>query len=584
MKTDTEEYLLEELPGDTVAVAEAIPLAADEMLIKSAHRLVDSHYSKGDVLFLRGVKFRSRLYMIKKKESSVLVFFRRKQKDLVVFNTTLSFRVIPTIPVLSNIPLSLDKIKYRIVLPEFAIVRPTDKQVRKFTKNTVNATRKNTVLMTLGEDNKDVLAVINPKNIKKAKIFFTRYGNETEAIEKNANELWPVYPFLALTDSIRSWLSDDFNIGKESPFRIPTIPDKESTTTSFTNDVNRILYHTVNAYCEAVNNLDQYASGWSNPNLRITQSEKGISSTISISKTGKVKRLVIGVDISHETIENLIVELIAPSGKRITLHDQTSGSGRDLLKSYDSSSLFKTLLGQPIKGDWGLSVIDSRKGKRGNLKSWSIDISMGSHLKGLLGELQTDYGISDYESQIVLRLDKDGQLAMGDDKNDLFQLLMWVTLGRYGQETMARISIGPPDFLVSGALHKAFLKTLTDTDGKLLKKLANELGMENESAREFLLANGPQSSIFRIKRKTTTEDTNMFVIQVKQAGTPELLILRAEFTIKSLKDPPEVTYEGGFKILCPDTPTYKGIGLDDDDVKYFLRLLNAIKNWLGVLP
>jgi len=106
-------------------------------------------------------------------------------------------------------------------------------------------------------------------------------------------------------------------------------------------------------------------------------SPTGLVNTILLDQEGKVKRLVVEVDISHSNISILRVELISPGGKRAILHNRTGIGKKDLHKSYDSKSKASlvALLGQSIKGKWALKIRDLASRDKGKLNKWSLEVT-----------------------------------------------------------------------------------------------------------------------------------------------------------------------------------------------------------------
>ncbi|MCX6677878.1 MAG: proprotein convertase P-domain-containing protein [Methanothrix sp.] len=104
-------------------------------------------------------------------------------------------------------------------------------------------------------------------------------------------------------------------------------------------------------------------------------SPEGLVNAIFLDREGKVKRLVVFVDISHNNISNLRVELISPGGKRAVLHNRTGIGKKNLLKSYDSKSKasLAALLGQSMKGKWILKIKDLATIDTGKLNNWSLE-------------------------------------------------------------------------------------------------------------------------------------------------------------------------------------------------------------------
>ena len=106
----------------------------------------------------------------------------------------------------------------------------------------------------------------------------------------------------------------------------------------------------------------------------------GIASRISIPESGTVERIKVGVDIEHSFIGDLRVTLTSPSGRRAILHAELGGSQDNLLVTYDSASPgeLASMVGQPMKGDWVLSVIDRAGQDAGKLRRWSVELNTAS--------------------------------------------------------------------------------------------------------------------------------------------------------------------------------------------------------------
>ncbi len=114
-----------------------------------------------------------------------------------------------------------------------------------------------------------------------------------------------------------------------------------------------------------------------NPNLDIPDSRlPGISSTIQIQQHGTVKDIAVNVDIKHTYIGDLRVDLVAPSGQVVRLHDKTGGPSNDIDRLYDTTSTpnLNDLLDDPIEGSWQLRVSDMVSQDVGSLVSWSITL------------------------------------------------------------------------------------------------------------------------------------------------------------------------------------------------------------------
>lgn len=117
------------------------------------------------------------------------------------------------------------------------------------------------------------------------------------------------------------------------------------------------------------------AQGEASPNIAIPDNRPaGVSSSIAIAESGNLTDLSVSVAIAHPYIGDLLVEIVAPSGQSVTLHNQTGGSQDDLRMTYDRTVVpaLKALLGQPIQGNWTLRVKDLQRLDTGKLEKWSL--------------------------------------------------------------------------------------------------------------------------------------------------------------------------------------------------------------------
>jgi subtilisin-like proprotein convertase family protein len=114
------------------------------------------------------------------------------------------------------------------------------------------------------------------------------------------------------------------------------------------------------------------------PNAAIPDaSPTGIESKIGVSQNGALSDIQVGVQIAHTYRGDLVVDVVAPSGRTATLHNREGGAKRDLRVTYDrtSASALSGLLGESIKGDWKLRVRDLAQIDQGTLEAWSLKLS-----------------------------------------------------------------------------------------------------------------------------------------------------------------------------------------------------------------
>ncbi len=93
----------------------------------------------------------------------------------------------------------------------------------------------------------------------------------------------------------------------------------------------------------------------------------GISSPISVSRTGASGTVTVNVNIVHTWIGDLIVDLIHPDGTVFNLHNRT-GSGADNINQDFSVNVGS----KDSAGTWNLRVKDLASADTGFIDSWSV--------------------------------------------------------------------------------------------------------------------------------------------------------------------------------------------------------------------
>ena len=97
-----------------------------------------------------------------------------------------------------------------------------------------------------------------------------------------------------------------------------------------------------------------------------------VSDTITVSSSGTVASVSVEVDITHNYIGDLKIDIIAPDGTSITLHDNSGGSTVNIDQPY--APLFGSI---PISGVWTLQIHDNYDADPGVLNSWTLTINYG---------------------------------------------------------------------------------------------------------------------------------------------------------------------------------------------------------------
>lgn len=101
-----------------------------------------------------------------------------------------------------------------------------------------------------------------------------------------------------------------------------------------------------------------------------------IVSTQHCHQEGQVNSTILSLHIKHDFVGDLIVDLVAPSGKSITVHNRENGAAKEIKTTY-SPEKFSAFTGESAKGNWSLKIKDSNKKDNGQLVSWKLNLQTG---------------------------------------------------------------------------------------------------------------------------------------------------------------------------------------------------------------
>lgn len=116
----------------------------------------------------------------------------------------------------------------------------------------------------------------------------------------------------------------------------------------------------------------------SSPALAIPDNDaNGVRDSIHIDDIASLASIKIGTDISHTFIGDLRIALLTPSGTQVVLHDRNGGSADNIRRAYDAATTpgLSALAGEPVQGDWVLSVQDLAALDTGTLNQWDLEIT-----------------------------------------------------------------------------------------------------------------------------------------------------------------------------------------------------------------
>lgn len=193
--------------------------------------------------------------------------------------------------------------------------------------------------------------------------------------------------------------------------------------------------------------------------------------------------------------------------------------------------------------------------------------------------LRQSYRISSYDVTLKMRLKADGTLAQKEEE-EAFQLAADVKLAEEPTRTAA-VTLGPPDFLVSGPLYDAFFGELETP--LAVEAIAGAMHINAGFLRPFFASARPASAIFRVNRGPDN-DRDILVLPGQLFGEPTTVIVEAEFLVNAKKEPPSVELVNA----APRVVTLKGGDPGDSDVnydyaEYFLLLARTIWLWVRAL-
>ena len=97
-----------------------------------------------------------------------------------------------------------------------------------------------------------------------------------------------------------------------------------------------------------------------------------VSDTITVPDSETATSVLVEVDITHDYINDLKIDIIAPDGTSITLHNNSGGNANNIDKSY--APQFGSI---PISGVWTLQIHDNYNADPGVLNSWTLTINYG---------------------------------------------------------------------------------------------------------------------------------------------------------------------------------------------------------------
>jgi subtilisin-like proprotein convertase family protein len=121
------------------------------------------------------------------------------------------------------------------------------------------------------------------------------------------------------------------------------------------------------------------ANGCLQANLAIPDPpDSEVNSVQTFVEGGTIDWVRVYLDVSHDWIGNLEIELTSPEGTTVLLHDQSGGHTSDIVGWYPDgltpASNLNAFIGEDIFGDWTLTLRDLAYGMTGVLNQWCLEI------------------------------------------------------------------------------------------------------------------------------------------------------------------------------------------------------------------
>ena len=200
-----------------------------------------------------------------------------------------------------------------------------------------------------------------------------------------------------------------------------------------------------------------------------------------------------------------------------------------------------------------------------------------------LASVRTDYGIGAFDAQVTLRLRPDGTLAE-DAGDDTLQIAMDVAID--GASGDMRVALKPPDFLVGGDLHRAFVDAIASREAR--DRIAGQAGAQGFSApmdaAAFAAGGGARAMVFRTRRDLRRQrDLDVVILSGEHAGRPRALVVSGWFSVVPRAAAPVTLDTRSLEVLFWGHPDSGERRLTPRTVRHCLRVAAALKDWASTV-
>jgi subtilisin-like proprotein convertase family protein/subtilisin family serine protease len=125
---------------------------------------------------------------------------------------------------------------------------------------------------------------------------------------------------------------------------------------------------------------ERVVEGVARPRQRIPDASTAIESAIDLTDSGTIADVRVRVDIAHTYVGDLRVDLVAPDGSAVVLHNHSGGSSDNLVRTYSVEEVpaLRPLIGRPVNGTWKLRVRDTARFDVGRLNEWRLTVRVAA--------------------------------------------------------------------------------------------------------------------------------------------------------------------------------------------------------------
>jgi hypothetical protein len=98
--------------------------------------------------------------------------------------------------------------------------------------------------------------------------------------------------------------------------------------------------------------------------------------TLAVGQSATVREARVFLNIGHDDVGDLRIDLVHPDGTHVTVHEQGEDQGDDEIRRWVAitGSDLALIVNKPAAGDWKLEVLDTIEGRSGTLISWQLEI------------------------------------------------------------------------------------------------------------------------------------------------------------------------------------------------------------------